>query len=330
MPLFKCSSCGHILADTAKRCPGCGMPGPIARHPNNWRITEPESAIRELLAADAARGVVEVSGAASRPASALSPSETVEPGARVRLKAEHDKLIAKLGTSSGCLTLVLLVVLLVVADWMGHAAGGAFVGLIALTSAAAFVASFVPRFRSKFAKGLVREKLIDPLTGRPLATMWWFRWFTAVVGIFMFVALSDYVNPPAPAATTASTSSDNSPQPWTLVQLTPEQKIEGRRALCDAVREVWPDVEAGTQGKDKFPLILAVQSFSPPGSDNKVADASVRTAFAEYLRYEWNESACPESAHQQATGEIDEPLPKDAIDIALVKTDKWWYPDVPY
>jgi hypothetical protein len=93
---------------------------------------------------------------------------------------------------------------------------------------------------------------------------------------------------------------------------------------------VWPDVEAGTQGKDKFPLIFAVQSFSPGGAGNKIADAAVRTAFAEYLRYEWNESACPESAHQQATGEPDEPLPKDAIDIALVKTDKWWYPDVPY
>src|ERR1700730_17640839 len=103
--------------------------------------------------------------------------------------------------------------------------------------------------------------------------------------------------------------------------------MEGRRALCDAVREEWPDVEAGTQGKDKFRLILAIQSFSLGGADTKIADAAVRTAFAEYLRNEWDESACPESAHQQATGEPDEPLSKDAINVALVKTDHWWYPD---
>lgn len=125
----------------------------------------------------------------------------------------------------------------------------------------------------------------------------------------------------APPAT-ANTSANESPPAWAQVQLTPEQKMEGRRALCDAVREVWPDVEAGTQGKDKFPLILAIQSFSLEGADNAIADAAVRTAFAEYLRYEWNESACPKSAHQQATGEPDEPLPKDAINIALVKTDR--------
>jgi hypothetical protein len=49
--LFKCSSCGHILADTALRCPGCGTPGPIARHPNNWRTAEPESALSAMRAA---------------------------------------------------------------------------------------------------------------------------------------------------------------------------------------------------------------------------------------------------------------------------------------
>lgn len=131
---------------------------------------------------------------------------------------------------------------------------------------------------------------------------------------------------PGPSPTVNSPA-DKAPSPWTQVHLTPEQKMEGRRALCDAVREEWPDVEAGTQGKDKFPLILAIQSFSLEGADNKIADAAVRTAFADYLGYEWDESACPESAHQQATGELDEPLPKGAINIALVKTARWWYPD---
>jgi len=63
----------------------------------------------------------QVSAPLSRPASTISQSETVERDARVRLKTEHYKLIAKLGASSGCLTVVLLLVLLVLADLMGRA-----------------------------------------------------------------------------------------------------------------------------------------------------------------------------------------------------------------
>jgi hypothetical protein len=108
------------------------------------------------------------------------------------------------------------------------------------------------------------------------------------------------------------------PLPWTEVPLTDVQMTEGRRALCDAVRDEWDDVQAGTQAKDKFPLILAVQSFSGDGGET-VADAAVRKAFADYLGFKWKESDCPDGA-----------LPDGAIDTALVKITNWWYPDVKY
>jgi hypothetical protein len=50
--LYKCSSCGHAVAATARFCPGCKTPGPIARHPNSWRTAEPPEAIADLLAAE--------------------------------------------------------------------------------------------------------------------------------------------------------------------------------------------------------------------------------------------------------------------------------------
>jgi hypothetical protein len=105
------------------------------------------------------------------------------------------------------------------------------------------------------------SKIEDPLTGEPLRMLWWFRWFAAMLGLFLFIGLSDYVNPSGPESATTNTLAKDAPLPWTQVHLTPEQEMEGRRALCHAVREEWPDVEAGTQGKDKFPLILAFNPF---------------------------------------------------------------------
>jgi hypothetical protein len=50
--LFRCSSCGHVIAETASRCVGCGTLGPIARHPNTWRTAEPFEAIAAMLSAE--------------------------------------------------------------------------------------------------------------------------------------------------------------------------------------------------------------------------------------------------------------------------------------
>src|SRR6266403_5368130 len=138
MALFKCSSCGHILADTAVRCPGCGTPGPIARHPNNWRTAEPESATRELLVEQATR------------ASALVPSANDAVGradlftAKATLKKEHGKLVAGLAIAGTFLTIVINIILLVLADKIGGGAGGAFLILIGIAAAGLFLASLLP------------------------------------------------------------------------------------------------------------------------------------------------------------------------------------------
>jgi hypothetical protein len=52
--LFRCSNCAHSVTETARFCTGCGTPGPIARHPNSWRTSEPPEAITDLLAAERA------------------------------------------------------------------------------------------------------------------------------------------------------------------------------------------------------------------------------------------------------------------------------------
>jgi TM2 domain-containing membrane protein YozV len=58
--LFSCSNCGHIVAANARFCIGCGTPGPIARHPNSWRTSEPPEAIADLLSAERATQPVAV------------------------------------------------------------------------------------------------------------------------------------------------------------------------------------------------------------------------------------------------------------------------------
>jgi hypothetical protein len=57
--LYKCATCGHIIAATAVKCVGCGTPGPIARHPNNWRTVEPYEAIAPLLASERPSGFIQ-------------------------------------------------------------------------------------------------------------------------------------------------------------------------------------------------------------------------------------------------------------------------------
>jgi hypothetical protein len=57
--LYKCAACGHIIAETALKCVGCGTPGPIARHPNNWRTVEPYEAIAPLLASERPSAIVQ-------------------------------------------------------------------------------------------------------------------------------------------------------------------------------------------------------------------------------------------------------------------------------
>jgi hypothetical protein len=157
---------------------------------------------------------------------------------------------------------MLVILLLVIADSMRRAAGGAFVGFLALVSAVAFVASFVPRFRPKFAKALVREKLIDPLTGRPLGMVWWYRWFTATLAVLLFIGLGDYAErpsqttpPPTSAAPVASSAAAEPKAP--PLALTAQQVRDARLVLCDAVEDEMDTVSRGEHAKNA--LVLADQ-----------------------------------------------------------------------
>jgi hypothetical protein len=67
--LYKCSSCGHVIAANARFCTGCRTPGPIARHPNSWRTSEPQWAIDAMLAPERLVGA-----AAVNPAGYASPA----------------------------------------------------------------------------------------------------------------------------------------------------------------------------------------------------------------------------------------------------------------
>ncbi len=89
--LFKCASCGHIIAANARKCVGCGTPGPVARHPNTWRTAEPAEAIAEMLAAEGSQaadpstptvGLIESSPPPAPTTPTANPRETLRPTPR--------------------------------------------------------------------------------------------------------------------------------------------------------------------------------------------------------------------------------------------------------
>jgi hypothetical protein len=127
------------------------------------------------------------------------------------------------------------------------------------------------------------------------------RWF--LVSAFALLRLVIVRVAMRPTATDTTDDTANTPPAWARVALTPEQAIEGRRTLCDAVRDVLPDIDAGTQGRDVFPLLSAIQSaklsmgpdddpYAPVPYD-QLADAEVRQAWMGYLMYRWKETDCP-------------------------------------
>lgn len=157
----------------------------------------------------------------------------VERDAQIRLSREHSKLVAGLGVAGGLAVIVLTIALLVIADRMERLLGELFLAVVAFGSVALFVASLVS---ADFAESVNRTlgKADDPMTGKPLGMLWWFRWFTAMLGLFLFIGLSDYVNPPPnqesppQASATASTSDLNAPVSET-------EKEQAKNVFCDAV-----------------------------------------------------------------------------------------------
>lgn len=178
----------------------------------------------------------------------------VERDAKIRLKREHDKLVARLGVGGGLAVIFLTILVLVVADKMGRLPGGLFVGGVALVSMALFLASFVSVDFAESVNRALSGKTEDPLTGKPLRMLWWFRWFAAMLGLFLFVGLSDYASPPAQSPeSSAETEADSAP----IAQPTQQQILDARLALCLAVADELETVRLGKPHKDA--IVLASQ-----------------------------------------------------------------------
>lgn len=175
---------------------------------------------------------------------------------------------------------------------MGRAAGGAFVRFLALVSVVAFVASFVPRFRPKLAKAFVREKLIDPLAGRPLGMVWWHRWFTATLAVLLFMGLGDYAERPSqttplPTATAPVASSADAEPRAPPLALTTQQVRDARLVLCDAVEDEMDTVSRGEHAKNA--LVLADQ-MRPGG--RTVGLCAIRQEYDAYPAGQWRDADC--------------------------------------
>lgn len=158
----------------------------------------------------------------------------VERDAKVRLKREHNKLVGKLAFGGGCLTLVVFLVLLVVADAMSRAAGHSFVLSVALVAATAFAILLVPQYADGFLRRMPAPN--DPLTGRPLRMLWWWRWMAGALTLFMFVALPDYRdvgNTRSPSNPSALASPETTPTVPASPASPPEVELdEARKTFC--------------------------------------------------------------------------------------------------
>jgi len=168
-------------------------------------------------------------------ASASPVSESAIQSGAKGLKRQHDQLVLKLRIGGGVGTLVLFVLLLAIADGMGRAPGGGFVFLLGLLGAVGFVALLVPRCGEGFARRMPAPK--DPLTGRPLQMLWWWRWFAGAITVLLLIALSDYGSPPAGSPTEGPGVAGGSPAP--VAEASPAAKVsrdveleEARKFFC--------------------------------------------------------------------------------------------------
>jgi hypothetical protein len=221
--LYKCANCGHVIARSAPKCPGCGTPGPMARHPNSWRTAEPAEAVAVMIA-----------------------ESGIESDANAGLKRQHDRLVLKLGIGGAVGTFALLVILLAIADGMGGVLGGVFIFLLGLLGAAGFVALMMPRYAGVFARRVPAPK--DPLTGRPLRMLWWWRLFAGAITVLMFVALNDYMGRGSADTTARSIQPSESPS----TEATPAEA-----GLETGEHQIVADNRFGCSDRDYFEKLIS-------------------------------------------------------------------------
>lgn len=87
---------------------------------------------------------------------------------------------------------------------------------------------------------------------------------------------------------------------------------EGRRALCQAVRDSLPDFKAGKLHKHRV-VHLARSTFR---GDHEMADQAVDQALVDYARGTWSEAQCPEEPGHG-------PMSKGTIDAVVNRKQDW-------
>jgi hypothetical protein len=191
--------------------------------------------------------------------------------------------------------------------------------MIALGSAALFVATFAS---ADFAESVNRalSKTEDPFTGKPLRMLWWFRWFTAMLGLFLFVGLSDYASPPAPPTAGSGGAEANSAP---VAAATEQQILDARLALCVATADELETVRLGKPHKDA--IILANQFFV----GEKAGGRAIGREWFAYKDGEWHDSDC--RSLSTASWAIGQGYAGDPIDlpdgaIAEVVNSGGWTP----
>jgi len=232
--LYKCSNCGHAIASTARFCTGCRTPGPIARHPNSWRTSEPPEAISELLAAGHSQNGQDGS---ARPPHSASP---------------HKKRR--------------------IPRW-GYWVAGAFAGPILLGFIIQGVASFfaLTWLLCSIGLGLTfyapTRRAISWAVLAPLhVPLHRARWLLAVGAVGSFVFVGVVSNPRGPAATAVSSAARTAQENWcsTMAELAMDSEDQtGDMSRFGPVTRAYKEEEKRVYGSTNDPSVRT----SMPGGE---------------------------------------------------------------
>ena len=123
----------------------------------------------------------------------------------IRLSARNTR-IAILAVFGTLLMFLLLTLMLAIGDKLGRPEPGAvFVTVAALLSLASFIALMIPKYAEPFNARASTSKIIDPSTGKPFRLLWWFRWLTGMLALFLLAGISDFYTSTAAPTNSEST-----------------------------------------------------------------------------------------------------------------------------
>lgn len=286
-----CTKCGAQNAADDAFCAKCGAPRSTAKTPATQTATSADPRVRV---------------------------------ADVTLKHQHRKVVAQLAIAGTLLAILINFILLMIADKIGGLGGGTFLIIVGAAASAAFVALLVPRIANRFDSSTEKAVPIDPITGRPLRMVWWFRWLTAMIAFWTFVGSSDYLSPPrdstqGAAAVTASLGPSEYPIATGDPSIVSDQHdLDARLAVCVAVNDEYADALAARKVKDT--IILANQY----SVGQKAGGQAIGRAIGDYFDGKWTDTDCIELSKAPWTvdqGYAGDPisLPAGAIRITMCR-----------